>query len=98
MTDFLTMFAMGTGIYLLRLAGLSMPLTEIPPFWVRALRFLPVALLAALVSSSRAGIASGEIGRIVALIVAGLVVWKSRRMWAAIASGLAVFVFLNIVA
>lgn len=82
---------MGAGIYGLRLLGLVVPLDGVPAFWTRALRALPVALLAALVTSSRAGVASGEPGRVVALAVAGVVVWRSRRMWSAIVSGLAVY-------
>lgn len=90
MTNLWMAVAMGAGIYALRLAGLAVPLTAVPPFWTRALRFLPVALLAALVASSQAGAASGDPSRILALIVAAVVAWRGRRPWAAIASGLVV--------
>jgi branched-subunit amino acid transport protein len=91
MSDAPTIAAMAAGVYGLRLLGLVVPLDGVPAFWLRALRALPVALLAALVASSKAGAAGGEPGRIAALAVGGAVVWFSRRMWAAIASGLAVY-------
>ena len=45
---------MGAGVYALRLAGLALPDVAVPPAWEQALRFIPVALLTALVMSSLA--------------------------------------------
>jgi branched-subunit amino acid transport protein len=98
MPDVGTIVAMGSGVCALRLAGLVVPLADLPPFWTRALRSLPIALLTALVVSNRAGAASGEPDRILALAAAALVAWRSRRAWAAIASGLAVFWIARVIA
>ena len=97
MRDTATVVTMGIGVYALRLLGLALPKAALPPCLERALRSLPIALLAALVASSSAGAASGDPARIVAMAVAGAAVWRSRRMWAGIIGGLAVFLLLDAV-
>lgn len=88
---------MAAGVYLLRIAGLVLPDVEIPPFWRQALEFVPVALLTALVVSSLMGGSETEPARFAAVGAGGLVAYRSRKMWACIAAGMAVFWLLRLV-
>ena len=78
-----------------RLAGLSLR-AELPPFWLRFLHFVPIAVFAALVTPSLAGdFGAGEI-RIAAAGVTGLAAWRWRNLGLALAAGLATFWLLRI--
>jgi branched-subunit amino acid transport protein len=83
-----SILAMGAGVYVLRVAGMVLRDVGLPPAWERALGYVPVALLSALVVSSLAGPAGGEPQRLVAAAVAGYVAYRTRRMWACIVSGM----------
>jgi branched-subunit amino acid transport protein len=52
--------AMGAGVFALRLAGLVLPSRSVPAAWDRALAFVPIALLAALVVASLSGGSDGS--------------------------------------
>jgi len=68
----------------------------LPPFWVRFLHFVPIAVFASLVTPSVAG-ARGEAGiRVAACLVAALAAWRTRQLWVSIAVGMAVFWLLRI--
>ena len=88
---------MGAGVYALRLAGLALPDVTMPPTWERALRFVPIALLTALVVSSLAGPAGGEPARLVAAGCAALVARRTGKMWTCILSGMALYWLLRLV-
>lgn len=70
---------------------------EIPAALMRALRFVPVAVLCAL-SAQMVLVVDGELllssknPALIASLVAGLVAWKSRHLLLTIAVGMAVFV------
>ncbi|MDP9371293.1 MAG: AzlD domain-containing protein [Chloroflexota bacterium] len=87
--------AMGAGVYALRLAGLVLRDVTVPPAWERALGFVPVALLTALVVSSLAGRADDGVARLLAAVGAGLVARRTGRMWACILSGMALYWLLR---
>jgi branched-subunit amino acid transport protein len=91
-----TILAMGVAVYALRLAGLALPEAAIPRSWEPALRHLPVALLSALVVAGVSGGEDESLVRLVAISVAGLVARRTGRMWACIASGLAVIWLLRL--
>lgn len=77
-----------------RLAGLGLR-AKLPPFWLRFLHFVPIAVFAALVTPSVQGAdGEGEI-RIVAAAIAALAAWRTRQLWVAIAAGMAVFWLLR---
>lgn len=86
---------MGAGVYALRLAGLLLPGAAVPPGWNRALGFLPIALLTALVVTSLAGQADGLGVRLVAAGGGVLVAYRTRQMWACIASGMLLYWLLG---
>jgi branched-subunit amino acid transport protein len=76
--------------YVSRLAGLWMH-TSVPPFWKRFLRFVPIAVFAALVVPALPG-TRGEAGvRILAAVLAAGVSWKFRKLWLGIAVGMAAY-------
>ncbi len=78
-----------------RLAGLSLR-TELPPFWLRFLHFVPIAVFAALVTPSLAGeFGEGEI-RLTAAVVTALVAWRWKNLGLALGAGLAVFWLLRV--
>jgi len=87
--------AMGAAVYALRLAGLALPETTVPPDWNRALRFVPIALLTALVVASLSGQADGLGVRLVAASGGALVAYRTQKMWACIASGMLLYWLLR---
>jgi branched-subunit amino acid transport protein len=87
---------MGAGVYALRLAGLSLPNLALPPAAERALAFLPVALLAALVTTTLAGPSGGDVTRLIAAAGAAVVARLTGRMWACIAAGLLCYWLLRV--
>jgi len=89
--------AMGAALYALRLGGMLLPNVTLPAAWERALGWVPVALLSALVVSSLAGPAANDPRQVLAAAVAAGVAWHTRRMWACMASGLLVAGLLQLV-
>lgn len=78
-----------------RYAGLALS-TDLPDFWVRFLHFVPIAVFASLVTPSlEGGRGEWEI-RAAAAAVAALAAWRTRKLWVAIAVGMAVFWLLRI--
>ena len=79
-----------------RLAGLTLH-RELPPFWLRFLHFVPIAVFAALVTPSLQG-SRGEGGiRVTAAALAALVAWRSRQLALAIGVGMVSFWLLRLV-
>ena len=78
-----------------RLSGLLVRM-HLPPFWLRFLHFVPIAVFAALVAPSLQG-SRGEGGiRIAAAALAGVVAWRTRHLALTIAAGLAAFWLLRL--
>ena len=78
-----------------RLAGLLVRM-RLPPFWLRFLHFVPIAVFAALVAPSLEG-SRGEGGiRVTAAALASVVAWRTRHLAATIAVGLAAFWLLRL--
>jgi branched-subunit amino acid transport protein len=87
--------AMGAAVYALRLVGLVLPGAVAPPRGERVLRFLPVALLAALVVGSLGSPPDGLSVRVASVAGGALVAFWTRRMWACIAGGLLIHGLLS---
>jgi branched-subunit amino acid transport protein len=87
--------AMGAGVYTLRLAGLLLPGRMVPSGWDRALRFVPIALLTALVVASLGSQGDGLGVRLIAATGGALVASRTRQMWACIASGMLLYWLLS---
>jgi branched-subunit amino acid transport protein len=97
-TQLWTVLALSLGTFGLRLSGLALRDVRIPESWERAWRFVPLALLSALVMTSIHDRPAGEVGvRGVALIVAAAVTYRTRRMWVCIVSGMLVYLLLGVI-
>lgn len=88
----LPILGLGAGMYALRLVGMALPEVRVPPEWERALRFVPVALLTALVLVSILGRAGNEPWfRLAGAAAGAAAAWRTRQMWACILAGMAVY-------
>jgi len=96
-SELLLVFAMALGVYALRLSGLLLPNAAIPVQWEQALRFLPVALLSALVTVGLTGGGRFDPAALGGAAVGALVAWRTRKMWACIVGGLVAFWLLGLV-
>jgi len=86
----MTILLMALVTYLPRLAGLSLASLTLPPFWTRFLRFVPVAVFAALVAPVLPNAGETPI-RLVAAGVAALVLWRFRSLWLGLLVGMVAF-------
>lgn len=78
-----------------RLAGVSLH-RELPPFWLRFLHFVPIAVFAALVTPSlEGGRGEAEIRLAAAAVTAG-VAWRTRSLGVALLAGMGVFWLLRV--
>lgn len=97
MTALWLVLAMAAAVYALRVSGFLLAGATIPPGWERALGFLPVAVLTALVVSTLSGPAEGGAARLAAAGGAALIQRLTGRMWACILGGLALYWLLRLV-
>jgi branched-subunit amino acid transport protein len=88
--------SMALAVYALRLAGFLLASTAVPPTWERALGFVPVATLTALVVASLVGRPDERPLRLIAAVGAGLAARYSGRAWLCIVVGLAIYGFLRL--
>jgi branched-subunit amino acid transport protein len=91
-----TILAMAIAVYAVRLSGLLLAEVTIPSGWERALAFVPVATLTALVVGGLGSGAGWGVVEGMALVGAGVVAWRSGRGWTAIPAGLAIYGLLRL--
>lgn len=96
MSTFALIVGLGLAVYALRSTGLLLADTPIPIAWERALAFVPVAILSALITASLTARPDETPVRLLAAAVAALVTWRYRKMWLCIASGMAIYWFLQL--
>jgi branched chain amino acid efflux pump len=89
---------LAAGIFGLRLSGLALAGATIPPPIERALGFVPVATLTALVVASLVGRLDEAPSRLTAAIVAGLAARRFGKAWVCILVGMAVYGLLRLIA
>jgi branched-subunit amino acid transport protein len=77
-----------------RYAGLMLR-GDLPPFWLRFLRFVPVAVFAALVVPQLPGSRGEWLPRLIAAALGGFAVWRARQLWVAVLVGMAAFWLLR---
>ena len=77
-----------------RIAGLLVN-TEVPPFWLRFLHFVPIAVFAALVVPALGGQQGEGLLRLVAAVAAAVAIWRTKQLWVGIVVGMAVFWLLR---
>jgi branched-subunit amino acid transport protein len=92
----LTILLMAVVTYLPRLLGFALTGVRVSPFWQRFLRFVPIAVFAALIVP---GI-PGELGEVwqrsLAAALAALAIWRVRSLWLGILVGMAAFWLLRL--
>ena len=86
----LTILLMAVVTYGPRLVGLSLSKVSLPPFWIRFLRFVPVAVFAALIVPALPKAGETPV-RLIAAGVAALVLWRVRSLWLGLLVGMIVF-------
>lgn len=95
MTIWMLIAIIGVGTYLLRLSFLAMSKPTYPAGVARALRFVPVTVLAALVAP-KVFVIDGQVNLfenlfILPALVAGVVAWSTKHLGLTIGVGLGVF-------
>jgi branched-subunit amino acid transport protein len=94
MNTWLILLAIGAITFLTRLSFILLfSRMEVPPFWQRALRFVPPAVLSAILFPElvmREGVIDLSAGneRLLAGILAALVAWRTRNVLLTLAVGL----------
>jgi branched-subunit amino acid transport protein len=73
-----------------RYSGFTLKISQTSPFWERFLRFIPISIFTALVVSSL--YKNSELLRpeLFALVVAGMIAWRTRQFGLSVISGLVV--------
>ena len=95
MTFWLTCSGMLAVTFGSRLAGLLVRM-RLPPFWLRFLHFVPIAVFAGLVAPSLQGSRGEGVIRLAAAALASIIAWRTRNLAVTIAVGLAAFWLLRL--
>ena len=94
MTATVTILLMALATYLPRLAGFALSGRRVSSFWLRFLRFVPIAVFAALITPALSS--NGETSvRLAAAAIASLVIWRVQSLWLGIVVGMGAFWFLR---
>jgi branched-subunit amino acid transport protein len=86
-----TVLGMAVGIYMLRISGFALAGAPIPASWERALTFVPIATLTALVTSSLISYPDETPIRLLAALGASVAARRFGKTWVCIASGMVVY-------
>lgn len=85
-----TLLLMWLVTYVPRWVGLNLGGARLPPFWLNFMRFIPVSVVAALITPDI--LASPEWPRrTLACLVGGLLIWRTRNLGLGIVVGFAVY-------
>jgi branched-subunit amino acid transport protein len=77
-----------------RLLGLFLTV-PLPPFWLRFIRFVPIAVFAALVTPSLEGSRGEGVERVIAAVICGVLAWRTKQLWIGLFAGMAAFWLLR---
>ncbi|MCY1073582.1 AzlD domain-containing protein [Archangium lansingense] len=80
--------------YASRLVGLWLH-ARVPAFWMRFLRFVPIAVFAALVVPALPGERGEATARFLAAGLAALASWRFRKLWLGLATGMTAYWLLR---
>jgi branched-subunit amino acid transport protein len=95
MTFWATLLGMVAVTFGSRLAGLSLQ-TALPPFWLRFLHYVPIAVFAGLVTPSLEGDLGEAEMRLVAAAATCVAAWRWSNVAVALGAGLLTFWLLRI--
>lgn len=90
MTVLLLSLVVTSGAFLLRLAGLTLPIRQFSPGWEQFFQLLPISIFAALIVSALYAQPDPLNLKIIALAVTGGVAWRTRQFGLCILVGLIV--------
>ncbi len=97
MSPMLVILGMAAVTFVPRYLGLRLAGRAVPAFWLRFFRFVPIAVFPALIVPELAGLHAGLPSRVIALVVAAVVLLRWRITWAALLVGMAAFWLLRLV-
>lgn len=97
MDRWLLIAAIAVLTYLTRISGFLIGRWTIPPMLHRFLGYVPVAVFAALVVPNVAPNSQHAVARILAVLLAGVVAFRVRQLWASIGAGMTIFWVLKAV-
>jgi branched-subunit amino acid transport protein len=97
MTNTLLIILMGVGVYSLRMTGLLLPSLTVPQRWEEAFRFVPIALISALVTVNLWGGGNPDARQVAGALAGAAIAWRTRKMWACIAGGMLTYWLLRLI-
>lgn len=97
MSTVAVILAMAALTYCSRLVGLALMGMVVPAFWLRFLRFVPIAVFAALVVPALPGNQGEWPVRFLAAALAAFATWHTRQLWVGIGVGMAAFWLLRLI-
>ena len=86
-----TIVFMALFTYLPRLAGFVLSGRRVSAFWLRFLHFVPIAVFAALIAPALTGERGEGDARLLAAVLAALVIWRFNSLALGIAAGMTAF-------
>ena len=96
-TNTLLIVLMGAGVYGLRMTGLLLPSLTVPQRWEEAFRYVPIALIAALVTINLWGGGDPDYRQVAGALTGAIIAWRTRKMWTCIAGGMLTYWLLRLV-
>ncbi|MBX3085631.1 MAG: AzlD domain-containing protein [Anaerolineae bacterium] len=87
---------MALAVYMCRAAGFTLGDVHLTAFWERFFRFMPLAVFATLFTSGLVHAPALQIGHGIALLVAGVVMWRTRQVGLSVLVGLVMLWLLAI--
>lgn len=87
MNFWLTVLGMVVVTFGSRLAGMLMK-SQLPPFWARFVRFVPIAVFTALIIPSLEGTQGEGLPRVLGAIFCGLLAWRTKQLWIGLFAGM----------
>ncbi len=97
MSPVLVIILMAVVTFVPRYLGLRLAGRGVPPFWMRFFQFVPVAVFPALIVPEVFGVEGETAIRTVALVAGGIVLLRTRQLWAGLLTGMIAFWLLRLV-
>ncbi len=91
----LVITAMAVVTFIPRYLGMRLAGREVPPFWLRFFRFVPVAVFPALIAPELVAVPAEIPVRLAAFVLAGLVLLRWRTLWLGLLTGMVAFWLLR---
>jgi branched-subunit amino acid transport protein len=95
MSTLTTLLGMALVTYLPRFIGFVLSGRQVSPFWLRFLHFIPLTVFAAIITPALPGTNGEGWTRVLGALVAGLMVWRFKRLWIGILVGMGIFWILR---